>query len=87
MGKLLPWWRGKKAGIPEVESLLTKGRMLRSDLGEGLEVLRLWIFAHDGFTQEAEKLMSENQVLWSDLEDLNALLAYVGLRPLSDIFE
>ncbi len=81
------WWQGRKAGVPEVESLLTKGRMVRSNLGEGLEVLRLWIFAHDGFTEEAKELMAKNQVLWSDREDLNALLAYVGLKTLPDISE
>ncbi len=49
------WWRGRKAGVLEVESLLAKGRMVK------------------------------NQELWSGREDLNALLAYVGLKTLPDI--
>jgi hypothetical protein len=50
-----------------------------------LETLRLWLFAHDGFTPEAEALMAERGVLWSDRDDLNALLAHVGLKRLPEV--
>ena len=79
------WWRGRKAGVKEVESLLYKGRMLKENKGPGLEILRLWFFAHDGFTQEAEGLMTENGVLWSDREDLNGLLSVAGLKRLPEV--
>ena len=42
------WWRGRKAGVPEVESLLAKVRMVRSERGEGLKILRLWFLPMRG---------------------------------------
>ena len=79
------WWRGRKAGVKEVESLLYKGRLLREKEGPGLEILRLWFFAHDGFTPEAEALMAEKGVLWSSRADLNGLLSLAGLKQLPDV--
>jgi hypothetical protein len=58
---------------------------VRSERGDLLETLRLWLFAHDGFTPEAEILMTETGVLWSDRADLDALLSHVGLKRLPDV--
>ena len=79
------WWHGRKTGHNEVESLLRKAEALREAEGEGLETMRVWFFAHDGFTKEAEALMLEKGVLWSVRDDLNGLLQLVGLRQLPDI--
>jgi hypothetical protein len=48
-----------------VKSLLRKAEALREEEGEGLETMRAWFFAHDGFTDKAEGLMKEKGVLWS----------------------
>ena len=79
------WWRGRKAGVPEVESLLRKGERVRADRGDLLETLYLWFFAYDGFTPEAEALMTEKGMLWSDRADLDALLTHLGLKRLPDV--
>ncbi len=79
------WWRGRKAGVKEVESLLYKSRLLREKEGPGLEILRLWLFVHDGFVPEAESLMQEKGVLWSDSSDLDGLLSLAGLKQLPDV--
>ncbi len=79
------WWRGRRVGVGEVRSLLSKGERVRAGMGETLEILRLWFFAHDGFTPEAEALMAEKGVLWSDRADLNGLLAHAGLKCLPEI--
>jgi hypothetical protein len=79
------WWRGRKVGRVEVETFLRKGKLVREAEGEGLQVLRLWFFAHDGFTEEAEVLMREKGVFWSVREDLDNLLKIVGLRQLPNI--
>ena len=79
------WWHGRKVGHADVESLLRKAEVLREAEGEGLETMRVWFFAHDGFTKEAEALMLENGVLWSTRQDLNNLLKFVGLRQLPNI--
>jgi hypothetical protein len=42
----------------------------------------VWFFAHNGFTEEAEIFMQEHKVFWSTREDLDRLLAQVGLRTL-----
>ena len=76
------WWSGRKVGRTEVESLLWKGKAVKEEVGEGLRILRLWFFAHNGFTQEAEALMREKGALWSVRKDLDGLLEYLGLRKL-----
>jgi len=79
------WWIGKKVGRSEVETFLHKGELVREAEGKDLQVLRLWFFAHDGFTEKAKALMRENGVLWSVREDLDNLLKIVGLRQLPDL--
>jgi hypothetical protein len=81
------WWSGRKAGRTEVESLLRKGEAVKEEAGKGLQILRLWFFAHDGFTGEAEALMKEKGMLWSVREDLDGLLKSVGLRQLPELVD
>ncbi|MBW2741596.1 MAG: hypothetical protein JRE64_22760 [Deltaproteobacteria bacterium] len=79
------WWVGRKIGRAEVESLMRKGSIVKEEVGEGLQILRLWFFAHDGFTEDAEALMREKGVLWSARDDLDGLLEYLGLRKLPEL--
>ncbi|MCK5642066.1 MAG: hypothetical protein KAJ19_14775 [Gammaproteobacteria bacterium] len=51
------WWVGRKVGQAEVESLVQKGNAVKEEVGEGLQILRLWFFANDVFNEEAEALM------------------------------
>ena len=81
------WWRGRKVGRRDVESFLHKADLVREAEGKGLKLLRLWFFAHDGFTEEAEALMREKGVCWSLREDLDGLLNTVGLRQLPDLVD
>jgi len=81
------WWIGRKVGRVEVESLMRKGNAVKEEVGEGLQILRLWFFAHDGFTEDAEALMLKNGVLWSVREDLNGLLECLGLRELPELVD
>ena len=79
------WWHGRKVGHADVESLLRKAEALREAEGEGLETMRVWFFAHDGFTEKAKGLMKKKDVLWSVRDDLDGLLESVGLRRLPNI--
>ena len=79
------WWIGRKVGQAEVESLMRKGSVVKEEVGEGLQILRLWFFAHEGFTEDAEALMREKGVLWSTRQDLDNLLKFVGLRQLPNM--
>jgi hypothetical protein len=79
------WWHGRKVGRAEVESLVRKAEAVREAEGEGLDTLRVWFSACDGFTEEAEGLMKEKGLFWSTREDLDGLLNTVGLRQLPDL--
>ncbi|MDL1979308.1 MAG: hypothetical protein LWX52_14655 [Deltaproteobacteria bacterium] len=79
------WWQGRKVGQTEIQSILRKGEAVKEEAGKGLQILRLWFFAHDGFTKQAEDLMKEKGMLWSVRDDLDNLLKFVGLRQLPDI--
>ncbi|MCP4688078.1 MAG: hypothetical protein GY859_08515 [Desulfobacterales bacterium] len=78
------WWTKNKVGPRSVERLLAQAEMIREREGEDTRI-RVWLFAHDGFTEKAEALMQKSKVLWSTREDLDALLAHVKLRTLPDI--
>jgi hypothetical protein len=79
------WWRGRKVGKKVVETLLEQAQEVRRREGQYLKTLRLWIFAHDGVTEEARRLMEQYNILWSSRADLNALLENVNLRKLPAI--
>jgi hypothetical protein len=79
------WWHGKKVGRAEVESLVREAEAVREAEGEGLETLKVWFSACDGFTDEAEGLMKEKGILWSTRADLDGLLNSVGLRQLPNL--
>jgi hypothetical protein len=79
------WWKDKKASVREVKSLLIKAGFMQKREGPGLKILKVWFFAYDGFTPEAESLMKENGFLWSDRADLDSLLIRVGLKKLPEV--
>jgi hypothetical protein len=66
---------------------LKKAEMVAADIGDELKTLRIWFFAHNGFTEEAEAFMKEKSILWSSRKELDDLLDYVGLRRLPEIQE
>jgi hypothetical protein len=76
------WWQGRKVGKKVVGNLLEQAAEVRRREGEYLRTLRLWIFAHDGVTKEAERLMRKHHILWSSRVELDALLEEVNLRKL-----
>lgn len=75
------WWK-EPVGASVVETLLRQAEILRQREGEDLRILRLWIFAHNGVTQKAEKLIRQNGILWSARAELDGLLKVAGLRKL-----
>ena len=79
------WWVGRKVGLKIVEHLLTQAERVREREGADLESLRVWLFAYDGVTEEAEDLMRQHNILWSNSKDLDALLTLAKLRPLPEL--
>ena len=77
------WIKGRKAGVAEVEELIKKTDELTRD--GGLRLVRMWLFSHDGLTEEAQELAAQRGVLWSSRAELDQLLAYLELRQLPDV--
>ena len=74
------WWESKKVGPSVVERLLEQAQELNRR--KGLDILRVWLFAHDGVTKKAEALLRQHNILWSTRSDLDALLTLAKLRTL-----
>jgi len=74
------WWRDRTVGISLVKKLLDKAEIVKKERNP--DFVRVWFFAYNGFTEEAEIFMQEHKVFWSTREDLDRLLAQVGLRTL-----
>jgi hypothetical protein len=49
--------------------------------------MRLWIFAHEGLTVEAEVFAREHRIFWSTREQFDGLLSHLGLRQLPELTE
>lgn len=79
------WQTQKRVGQSEIEAFLGLGPLVLEHERGGVKVLRMWFFSYSGFTPEAEQLMFDNGVLWSDKQDLNALLEQAGLRCLPEL--
>jgi hypothetical protein len=79
------WWEGKKVGLSIVERLLEQAKQLKDR--QELDILRIWLFAYYGVTEEAKTFMSEHDILWSDRTDLDALLTLAKLRTLPELSE
>ncbi|ETR73895.1 MAG: hypothetical protein OMM_06665 [Candidatus Magnetoglobus multicellularis str. Araruama] len=63
---------------------VTNSGCVKASIGK-TKKLRLWLYAHNGVTKLALDLINQHGILWSDKNDLNALLNAIGLRKLSEI--
>jgi hypothetical protein len=79
------WWTDRKVGSHEIDILLKKAQCVAADIGDELSTLRIWFFAYSGFTEEAQKMMTEKGILWSSRKELDGLLDHVGLRRLPEL--
>jgi hypothetical protein len=74
------WHHGRKVGVNDINKLLAKADMVKKNLDADL--VRVWFFGYNGFTNKALTLMKEKGVLWSTRDELDELLEYVNLRRL-----
>ncbi len=79
------WQTRKKVGQSEVQAFLELAPLVLEHERGGVKILRMWFFSYSGFTPEAEQLMFDKGILWSDKQDLNALLEQAGLRCLPEL--
>lgn len=74
------WVTTRKIGIAVLQELIKQAAAVQAEYKP--TSVRMWLFAHEGLTQEAETLAREQGVLWSDRAQLDGLLTYLGLRTL-----
>ena len=78
------WWKDP-VGEDVIKNLIWQGELLKEKRGKDLRGLTLWLFAGNGVTEGAKRIMEENGILWSTKEDLNGLLEFSGLRKLPEV--
>jgi len=79
------WWNKQKVNSSVVKKLMDQGNSLKEIEGDKMEILRLWLFANDGVTENARNMLLENNILWSTRENLDALLKYLNLSKLPEL--
>ena len=70
-------------GIGIVETLITQTQLV--DEMFDLLSTQMWLFAHEGLTDEAEELARAEGIYWSTREQLDGLLQYLDLRTLPNL--
>jgi len=74
------WVEGKKMGLNVLTTLWEQGEAVRAE--KEPDAVRLWLFAQEGLTPEAEVFAREKGILWSSRTEMDALLDHAGLRRL-----
>ncbi len=77
------WVTGDKIGIDVLRELVSQADMVGQD--KDPLVIRMWLFAHNGLTREAEAFAEKHGILWSARKQFDELLAHLGLRKLPNI--
>ncbi|MDM8559142.1 hypothetical protein [Candidatus Parabeggiatoa sp. HSG14] len=79
------WYQDRAVGVSLVKKLLEKADLVKKERTP--DFVRVWFFAHNGFTQDAESFMQAHNIFWSTRADLDKLLTHVGLRTLPKLNE
>ncbi|MFN8495012.1 MAG: hypothetical protein U0350_45835 [Caldilineaceae bacterium] len=74
------WVTTQKVGIGVLQALLAQAAAVQAEYPQS--PIRIWLFAHEGLTPEAEALAQQEGILWSNRAQLDDLLTYLGLRTL-----
>jgi len=77
------WVTGKPVGIGVLHELISQAEMVQKDMDP--ISIRLWLFAYKGLTKQARAFAKKHGILWSSLEEFNALLRHLGLRQLPEL--
>ncbi|MDM8538444.1 hypothetical protein QUF70_16940, partial [Desulfobacterales bacterium HSG17] len=77
------WLKGDKISIGVLRDLKKQGDMVVRE--KEPEILRMWLFAHDGLTRPALEYAIKHGILWSSRKELDKLLEHVGLRRLPEL--
>ncbi len=73
----------QKIGLAVLQALLPQAEAVQTEYPTS--TIRMWLFAHEGLTEEAETFAQAQGILWSDRAQLDDLLTYLGLRKLPSL--
>ncbi|MEZ4864264.1 MAG: hypothetical protein R3C14_23330 [Caldilineaceae bacterium] len=79
------WVTTQKVGIGVLETLLAQAQAVQAEYEQN--TVRMWLFAYAGLTEAATTLAQQEGILWSNREQLDGLLTYLGLRTLPALEE
>jgi len=74
------WVQGNKISTGVLKDLKAQADEVKKE--KDPEIMRMWIFAHDGLSRPALKFAEKHGILWSsrrELDELDELLEHVGL--------
>lgn len=77
------WTTGKKTGIDVLKEMQNQAQLLLME--KDAEIIRLWLFSHEGLTDEAVKYANEHGIFWSARKEFDELLGFAGLRRLPEV--
>ncbi len=69
------WVEGDKIGVSVLKGLVSQADTVQKDIDP--QVLRMWLFAHDGLTSKSKAFAEEHGILWSSRRELDELLVYL----------
>jgi len=77
------WVQGDKISTGVLKELKAQADEIKKE--KDPEIMRMWLFAHDGLSRPALEFAEKHGILWSSRRELDELLEHVGLRPLPDL--
>jgi hypothetical protein len=75
----------KAVGPDIIKNLIAQKNIVKQNDPSDQRPIVLWLFAKNGLTESALQLAKQHNVLWSSLNDLNALLEIAKLKKLPGI--
>jgi len=77
------WQESNKVGVDVLHMMMRQADTVRERF-DPIPII-LWLFAHNGLTEDAAELAEAEGILWSDRSQLDGLLTYLDLRMLPDL--
>lgn len=77
------WVTDRKIGIAVLKELMAQAGVLEEEMKP--EIIRIWLFAHNGLTKQAAAFAKKQGILWSSRKEFDDLLEYLGLRKLPEL--
>ncbi|MBV7330393.1 hypothetical protein KFU94_19525, partial [Chloroflexi bacterium TSY] len=71
------WVTDRKVGVAVLQAMLEQVKLVQEEYDP--IAIQTWLFAHEGLTEEAKVLAQKECIFWSNREQLDGILAHLGL--------